>query len=44
VADKGMEGFAYTIDQTGARTTASVPADWSRTPDCWTIRPDGLCV
>ena len=44
IADKGMERFAYTIDQTGARTTASLPAGWSRTSDCWTIRPDGLCV
>jgi type IV pilus assembly protein PilE len=44
MADKGMERFAYTIDETGARTTASVPADWSLTSDCWTIRADGLCV
>ncbi|MGE5168844.1 MAG: type IV pilin protein [Rudaea sp.] len=43
-ADKGMDRFAYTIDQTGARSTASVPAGWSRTPECWTIRADGLCV
>jgi type IV pilus assembly protein PilE len=44
MADKGMERFAYTIDETGAKTTASVPPGWSRASDCWTIRADGLCV
>ena len=44
VAEKGMAAFVYTIDQSGAKTTVSLPAGWSRTADCWTIRADGLCV
>jgi type IV pilus assembly protein PilE len=41
---KGMGAFVYAIDHAGAKTTVSVPAGWVRTPDCWTIRHDGLCV
>ena len=44
LATKGMAAFIYTIDQSGAKTTVSVPRDWSRTPECWTIRQDGFCV
>jgi type IV pilus assembly protein PilE len=43
-AGKGMNGFVYTIDQSGARATLSVPPGWSRTADCWTIRADGSCA
>ena len=41
---KGMDSFAFSIDQNGAKATLSVPRDWSRTADCWTIRADGLCT
>jgi type IV pilus assembly protein PilE len=44
IAAKGMTGFAYTIDEAGTRITSSVPKGWSRTTDCWTVRPDGSCV
>jgi type IV pilus assembly protein PilE len=44
IAGKGMTGFAYTIDEAGARVTLSLPKGWSRTADCWTVRPDGTCV
>lgn len=44
LAAKGMDAFVFTIDQSGARATVSVPPDWSRTPDCWTIRADGSCT
>jgi type IV pilus assembly protein PilE len=44
IAAKGLAAFVYAIDHVGAKTTVSVPAGWSRTPDCWTIRRDGLCV
>ena len=44
VADKGMAGFVYTIDESGARTTLSLPSGWTRTSDCWTVRQDGSCV
>jgi len=40
----GMTGFTLSIDETGARATASVPAGWRRTADCWTGRPDGSCL
>jgi type IV pilus assembly protein PilE len=41
---KGMDAFVFTIDQSGARATLSVPSDWLRSADCWTIRADGLCT
>jgi type IV pilus assembly protein PilE len=43
-ADHGMASFTYAVDETGAQTTVSVPAGWSRRADCWTIRADGLCA
>ena len=43
-AAKAMSGFVFTVDQTGARSTVSVPPGWLRTADCWTIRADGLCA
>lgn len=43
-ASGGMAGFAYAVDESGARTTLNVPAGWTRTADCWTVRPDGSCV
>ena len=39
-----MAGFAYATDETGARVTLAVPQGWTRTPDCWTTRPDGSCL
>lgn len=39
-----MAAFTYSVDETGSRATASVPASWARRSDCWTIRPDGLCL
>ena len=43
-AAAGMTGFTLSIDETGARATASVPVGWRRTADCWTGRPDGSCL
>jgi type IV pilus assembly protein PilE len=43
-ADKGMSAFGYSIDDTGARTTVSVPPGWARSADCWTMRADGTCA
>lgn len=43
-AAKGMDAFAFTIDETGAKATLSVPLNWARTADCWTIRADGTCA
>jgi type IV pilus assembly protein PilE len=44
IAAKGMEAFSFTIDERGAKATVSVPANWTRTADCWTFRPDGSCT
>ena len=44
IAAKGMTSFVYAIDQTGTKSTLSVPAGWSRATGCWTIRQDGSCV
>jgi type IV pilus assembly protein PilE len=44
IAAKGMASFAYAIDQSGAKSTVSVPSGWIRTTGCWTIRQDGSCV
>ena len=43
-AAKGMDAFAFTIDQAGTKATLSVPRNWLRTPDCWTLRADGSCA
>jgi len=43
-ASQGMTDFVYSIDQSGTKTTLGVPRGWSRSADCWTIRPDGFCV
>ena len=40
-----MAGFSYTINQTGAKTTAAVPSGWS-TPSpntCWAVKKGGVC-
>lgn len=39
-----MAAFAYAIDETGLRTTASLPPTWSKRAECWTIRADGYCL
>lgn len=44
IAGGTMAAFAYSIDETGLRRTASLPANWSRHDDCWTIRQDGFCL
>lgn len=40
-----MTGFSYTINQTGAKTTAAVPTGWT-TPSpntCWAVKKAGTC-
>ena len=41
--DKGMQGFVYTIDQSNARSTPSVPDGWAGSDRCWVLRRDGSC-
>jgi len=40
-----MAGFSYTINQTGAKTTGSVPSGWSlpSTNTCWVTKKGGIC-
>lgn len=43
-AGGSMAAFAYSIDETGLRSTASLPLNWVKRADCWTIRSDGYCL
>jgi type IV pilus assembly protein PilE len=45
IAAKGMGGFTYSITQTNAKSTVSVPAGWSLPApnNCWATRKDGSC-
>ena len=40
---RGMQGFAYTIDQDNARRTPAVPDGWTGSERCWVVRRDGSC-
>jgi type IV pilus assembly protein PilE len=42
-SSKGMTGFAYTINQAGAKATTAVPSGWSKSSTCWTTQKDGSC-
>lgn len=42
-ASKGMSGFAYTINQAGAKETTGLPTGWTDTAGCWVTRKDGSC-
>ncbi len=45
LAAKGMQDFAYQIDQDGNKRTASLPAGWAtdNQATCWITRKDGSC-
>lgn len=36
-------GFAYTVDQNGARATTATPS-WGTSANCWVDRAGGLCT
>ena len=39
-----MDGFRYTIDQAGARTTVmAAPSTWLGSGNCWVLKRDGTC-
>jgi type IV pilus assembly protein PilE len=45
-AGGGMTGFVYTIDQTNARKTTSLPSGWAgagAASTCWVTRKSGDC-
>ena len=39
-----MAGFAYTVNQTGARVTTGLPTGWTGTNNtCWVLKKSGAC-
>ncbi|OWW18680.1 type IV pilin protein [Noviherbaspirillum denitrificans] len=39
-----MAAFTYTLDQSNARKTTSLPAGWGTTPaECWITKKGGTC-
>ncbi len=41
---QGTSGFAYSIDQTNTRTTATLPTGWTGAgSNCWVLKKDGSC-
>jgi len=44
IAEQGMSGFTYTIDQGNNKKTVSVPSGWGGSGSaCWVIRKNGSC-
>jgi len=43
VANQGMSGFTYTIDQSNAKTSQASLWGISTTVNCWVLRQDGSC-
>ena len=43
IAGRGMQGFAYSVDQANTRQTAAVPSGWIGSNICWVMRRDGSC-
>ena len=45
IGKSSMTGFTFTINQSGAKTTAAVPTGWSAaTPNtCWVAKKGGVC-
>ena len=45
IAAEGMDLFIYTVDNTGTKTTTSVPTGWGSAPiACWVVRKGGGCT
>ncbi|MEO8345342.1 MAG: prepilin-type N-terminal cleavage/methylation domain-containing protein [Betaproteobacteria bacterium] len=42
IAAQGMNGFVYTITETGAKNSIG-PAGWLPGVGCWALRKDGSC-
>jgi type IV pilus assembly protein PilE len=42
-SSKGMNGFVYEIDQSGAKKTSGVPSGWTTNSTCWVTQKDGSC-
>ena len=38
-----MQGFAFTLDQSGTRQTTGTQTGWTAGNNCWSARKDGSC-
>lgn len=38
-----MDGFVFTLNEKGQRTTTGAAEGWTKGTDCWSIRKDGSC-
>lgn len=38
-----MAGFTYTVDQSNAKETSSVPTGWTGSNTCWVTKKGGTC-
>jgi type IV pilus assembly protein PilE len=38
-----MDGFIFTIDQTSAKKTTTVPSGWATNTSCWVSNTGGSC-
>jgi type IV pilus assembly protein PilE len=43
VGSDSMSGFTYTVNQTGAKATTSVPSGWTSSTTCWITKKGGIC-
>lgn len=44
VAERGMNGFVYTINHAGNRRTTGAPTGWGTAPvECWVVKKGGAC-
>lgn len=42
-AAEGMNGFSYTVDNTGAKASVITVSGWSGNANCWAVRKNGDC-
>jgi len=43
VGTGAMTGFTYTVNQSGAKATTSVPSGWTASTTCWITKKGGVC-
>ena len=44
VGQASMNGFTYTIDETGAKTSTITVTGWAGNGACWAVRKSGECI